>query len=185
MHPESMLGKLLVTIAALLIASPSLAGEQGIKDAPQWVNSGTGYESLQGNRIFHGVGSAPVMGDAALQKSAADGRARKELERILKTYLDDLSSQYKTTSSGDTQSATEDSATAQLAKLATPALEKAKTVATWRDHRTGLLYTLVQLDLNAIKQLAATSTTLSPPTREFIREYSDIVFDSESGYVEY
>jgi len=175
----------LTVLVASALLSPSFAAELTIKDAPQWVNTGTAYETIQGKRLFHGVGSAPVMGDDALQKATAEGRARKELQRILTTYLIDMASQYKTTAPSDTASTPEYQSTGQLTALGKPAIKEAKIVARWRDRRTGLLYTLIQLDLKDVKRIAANSNDISPDTQTFVQEYGDIVFDSESQYVEY
>lgn len=185
MTPVTLWRSLLATVVTALLANPCLAGNLTIKDAPQWVNTGTTYETMQGNRVFHGVGLAPVMGDEALQKSVAKGRARRELQRILTTYLNDLASQYKTTASSDTTSASGDKAAGQLIMLGKPALQQARVVARWHDKRTGTLYTLLQLDLNAVKRIAEQKNDISPATKQFIQEYGDIVFDSESQYVEY
>ena len=174
----------LIVLIASAMLSPCLASGPGIKDAPQWVNTGTTYETMQGTRYFHGVGLAPTMGDRALQQASAERRARSELQRILSTYLNDLASQYKTTSA-DTASTPEDKATEQLTRLGKPALQAAKTVARWRDPRTGTLYILLQLDLNEVKRIAENNAEISPATRQFMQEYADIVFDSESQYVEY
>jgi hypothetical protein len=180
MTPTTLWRNLLATVVAALIATPCLAGNLNIKDAPKWVNTGTTYETMQGTRYFHGVGLAPTMGDRSLQQSIAESHARNELKKILSVYLDDLTNQYKTMASTP-----EDKAAEQLTNLGKPALQKAKVIARWRDRRTGSLYTLIQLNLDELRKIASESSDVSPAVREYIKEYGDIVFDSESQYVEY
>ncbi|MEK7206329.1 MAG: hypothetical protein AAB134_00400, partial [Pseudomonadota bacterium] len=85
--------------AALVVAGcagqTKLESDLGIKGAPEWVNKGTAYVNDKDGRLFHGVGSASAMGDASLQRSTADDRARAEVARIFSSYLDVVSSDYQ------------------------------------------------------------------------------------------
>src|SRR3990172_4749480 len=93
--------------AALLAAwagRTQLESDIGVKGAPDWVNKGTAYVKNQDGKLFHGVGSAGPTGDASLQRSVADDRARAELARIFSSYLDVVSSDYQAAArSGDSK----------------------------------------------------------------------------------
>src|SRR3989338_6556854 len=75
-------------------STTKVESDLGIKGAPDWVNEGSNILNDKDGRLFHGVGSASVMGDMALQKSVADDRARAEVARILSSYLDVVSNDF-------------------------------------------------------------------------------------------
>ena len=81
-------------LAAGCSGKTKLKGELGIKGAPDWVNKGTNIINDKKGRLFHGVGSAPPLGDDSLQVSTADDRARAEVARVLSSYMDVVSNDY-------------------------------------------------------------------------------------------
>ena len=75
MKPDALLKMLSMTLALVLIAPVCFAGKLEIHDAPRWVNDGTTYATMQGDRFFHGVGLAPPVGDPELQLAICGSRA--------------------------------------------------------------------------------------------------------------
>src|SRR5262245_66266264 len=59
----------------------------GIKGAPDWGKKGTQVVNDKDGRLFHGVGSSPVVGDEALQRWTGDDRARDAVGRMVDAYL--------------------------------------------------------------------------------------------------
>jgi hypothetical protein len=68
--------------------------EEAIKDAPDWVNTGTTIVNVKEMRLFYGVASASPKGDMALQKSIADDKSRAEVGEVLASYLKVVSNDY-------------------------------------------------------------------------------------------
>jgi len=68
--------------------------DMGLKGVPDWVNEGTATFKTKDGRLFHGVGSAEVIGDLSFQTSVADDRARAEIARILTSYMEVVSRDY-------------------------------------------------------------------------------------------
>ena len=66
-----------------------------IKNAPDWVNSGSQIIVINGARLFRGVALATPQGDLALQKSIADDKSIVEVEKVLTSYLDVVSNSYQ------------------------------------------------------------------------------------------
>ena len=87
-----------VAIAVILLTGCSSKTEVDsdlhIKGAPDWVNEGNQMLNDRDGRLFHGIGSAPEMGNLSLQKNTADDRARAELARIFSSYLKVVSNDY-------------------------------------------------------------------------------------------
>ena len=79
------IGTLIVTVLLLAGCSSKTQVESDlhIDGAPDWVNEGNQMLNDEDGRLFHGIGSAPPMGDHSLQKNTvgkADFRPRKLCE---------------------------------------------------------------------------------------------------------
>ena len=89
---------LLITLGCS--SSTDIESDLGIEDAPDWVNEGSQAVSNKRGRLIQGVGSAPRLGDASLQKATADNRARAEVARIMASYMDIVMEDYSASSAG-------------------------------------------------------------------------------------
>lgn len=165
-----LLKGLLAMVAAALLVTPGFGAGLGISDAPRWVNTGTTYTHLQGSRLFYAVGSAPTVGDTGLQRVMAESSARREMSRMISTYLDTLAG-------GANSSGTGEAAKRQIGTLAKAAVKQAQLVARWRDRRTGLLFSMVQLDVEALKNIAAASDDLGAAMQARVQNRADDTFD--------
>lgn len=174
MKAVTLLKYLLLTIATMLSASNGFAGGLGIRGAPQWVNDGTSCMMIQGHRWFQGVGSAPPVGDNALQLSISQGRATRALERFLLEYLNALAIDYLEATNA---AADKPVVLRQLKRLAKELITKAQANARWQQSSTGILYSLVQLDMKTVKEVAASSQDIDSKLREFIRKKGNMGFD--------
>ena len=151
------------TCASLLFAALTLAltacgggktvveSDLGIKGAPDWVNKGTATLNDRDGRLFHGVGSAPTMGDDSLQRSTADDRARAEVARVFSTYMDVMSSDYTAATGSGPKADADQSVSRQVRAVTKLNLAGAKIVGRWNDPRTGSVYSLAELDLKHVK----------------------------------
>ncbi|OGS97119.1 MAG: hypothetical protein A3H31_08775 [Gallionellales bacterium RIFCSPLOWO2_02_FULL_57_47] len=164
-------------------STTKVESDLGIKGAPDWVNEGTNILNDKDGRLFHGVGSASPMGDMALQKSAADDRARAEVARILSSYMDVVSSDYlssaRTGSSANAGGASvaEESVTRQIKSLTRVNLAGAKIIGSWRDKKTNIIYSIAELDMKHVKSTLAGTQDMNEDLRRYIETSADNIFD--------
>ena len=152
-----------------------------IKGAPDWVNEGTQALNDKGGRLFHGVGSAPSMGDDSLQKATADDRARAELARILSSYLSVASNDYSAAASSGGETVNEQAVSREIQNLSQINLTGAKIIGRWRDKRSGNIYSIAELDMKRMQQTLEKAEQMSPSLRDFLNRESDNIFDRLAG----
>jgi hypothetical protein len=89
-----LLSALLIFVSACTIEPIRNDNREIIKDAPDWVNKGSRLDTIKTGHIFYGVSFASPQGDLALQKSIADDASAKEVEKLLRSYLEMVSNRY-------------------------------------------------------------------------------------------
>ncbi len=156
---------------------PVIKSDLGMEDAPEWVNKGTAYLDDDQGRVFHGVGSAPTMGDQSLQISTADDRARAALARVLTTYMDVVSRDYRSASGSGQDAAADQSVTRQIKALTKVNLTGAKIAGRWKDKHTGTIYAIAELDMRHVKQTVGNVSDMDAGLRQYIQEHGDNIFD--------
>jgi hypothetical protein len=177
----------LFIITLLLLALAGCAGKTNvesdlhIKGAPDWVNEGTQMLNDRGGRLFHGVGSAPVMGDESLQKTTADERARAELARVLSSYLKVASNDYSSAASSSGEFVNEQNVSREIENLSQINLTGAKIIGRWRDKHTGNIWSIAELDMKRVKETVKMTEQMSPGLRDFLSRESDSIFDRMTG----
>jgi len=152
-----------------------------IKGAPDWVNEGTQMLNDKDGRLFHGVGSAPDMGDESLQKSTADERARAELARILSSYLSVVSNDYSAAASSAGASVNEQNVSREIQNLSQINLTGARIIGRWRDQRTGTIYSIAELDMKRMQETLEHAEQMSPSLHDFLSHESNNIFDRLAG----
>ena len=153
----------------------------GLKDVPDWVNEGTNILNNKDGRLFHGVGSAKPLADMQLQKSVADDRARAEVARILTSYLEVVSDDYVSSVRAEGESVSEESVSRQIRSSTKINLRGARIIANWRDPKTGVIYSLCELDMNQVKSTVAKSEEMDAGLRRYIKNKGDNIFDRVAG----
>ena len=124
-----------------------------IKGAPDWVNEGTNILNSKDGRLFHGIGSAPKLGDMELQRSTAENRARSEVARILSSYMDVVSKDFLASSSSGASAEAQQSVSRSIENVTRVNLTGAKIIANWRDDKDGTIYSLAELDMKFVKDI--------------------------------
>jgi hypothetical protein len=166
---------------ALIVAGCSgktmVESDLRIKDAPDWVNEGTAILKNRDGRYFHGIGSAPPVGDQSLQMATADNRARAEIARILSSYMEVAYNDYTATNTAAEQPLTEGEISRQIKNISRVNLSGAHIIAHWRDKRTQLIYALAELDMKQVKQTLANVSDMNANVRKFIVNSGDNIFD--------
>lgn len=167
----------LFAVAVSGCSSTKVESDMGLKDVPDWVNKGTNILNSKDGRLFHGVASARPLADVPLQKSVADDRARAEVARILTSYLEVVSNDYVSSVRADGESVSEESVSRQIRATTKINLRGAKIIANWRDPKTGVIYSLCELDMDHVKSTVAKSEEMDAGLRRYIRKKGDNIFD--------
>jgi len=149
----------------------------GIKGAPDWVNKGTATLNDRDGRLFHGVGSAPSMGDDSLQRSTADDRARAEVARIFSTYMDVVSNDYAAATGSGTKADSDQSVSRQVKAITRVNLAGAKIIGRWKEKNSGAVYSLAELDLKHVKDTVQSTQAMNEDLRRYIQRNADNIFD--------
>jgi hypothetical protein len=170
---------LLAFFAAMLLAacssSPKIESDLGIEDAPDWVNEGTQAVSDDKGRLIHGVGSAPVLNDDALQTAAADNRARAEVARVVSTFIDSTISDYSASAGVDSNA--ELSIEQSINATTQTALNGARIKGRWRDPNTGIIYSMAEMDMKALGDAISAANKLSTSFKQFYAQKANANFD--------
>lgn len=149
----------------------------GIKGAPDWVNEGTAILKTRDGRLFHGVGSAPPMGDRSLQTSAADDRARAELARVLSSYMDVVSHDYTAASGSGEQALLATSISRQIENITRVNLTGSRIIGRWRDEKTEIIYALAELDMAQVHDTLGQVQDMNESLRDYLKNQGDNIFD--------
>ena len=169
---------------ALLLAACSsqtrLDSDLGVAGAPDWVNKGTAFVANESGRLFHGVGSAGPMGDASLQRSVADDRARAELARIFSNYLDVASADYQAAAKSGKETQLDESVSRQIKSVSQLNLSGARIVARWQDKKTNTLWSIAEVDMKQFKETLSAAREMNADTKRDLAEQGDNVFDRVS-----
>lgn len=178
--------------ASLIAAALALAGGCGggktvvesdmkIKRAPDWVNEGTNTLNSKDGRLFHGIGSAPKMGDLELQRSTAENRARSEVARILSSYMDVVSKDYVAAAKAGTATENQQSVSRSIENITKINLTGVKIIANWRDEKEGTVYSLAELDMKYVKDIVKSTQDMNSDLRMHFDQNADNVFDKMTG----
>lgn len=175
---------LLIFGFALTLAACSsqtkLDSDLGVAGAPDWVNKGSAYVANDGGRLFHGVGSAGAVGDASLQRSVADDRARAELARIFSNYLDVASADYQAAAKSGKDTQTDESVSRQIKSVSQLNLSGARIIARWQDKKTNTLWAIAEIDLKQFKEALSAAREMNADAKRYLAEHGDNVFDRVS-----
>ena len=171
-----LLVTLVIALAACSGGMTRVESDLGMDDAPDWVNEGSQVLDDQGGRLFHGIGSAPPMGDDSLQRSTADERARAALARVLGSYLEVVSADY-VTSEGEKEAEADVSLSREIKNVTRRNLVGAKIIARWRNPENGDIWSLAELDLDHLKATLEADEAMDAGFKRFLEGHADRVFD--------
>lgn len=170
-------------LASTLFACSSrtvVESDLGIKGAPDWVNEGKQALKDGKDRKFHGIGSAPAMNDDSLQKSTADNRARAELAQVFNSFMDVLASDYSAAAAGTDEVINEQAVSRSIKNMTKLNLTGAEIIARWKDKKTGIIYSLAEIDMKKFKTVAKAANDMDPNLKQFIDQQADNIFDAMS-----
>jgi hypothetical protein len=127
------------------------------------------------------VGSAPSLGDEALQRSTADDRARAEVARMLSTYIDAVSSDYSAASGTGANANADQSVSRQIKAVTKQNLAGSKIIGRWKDGKTSTVYSIAELDFKAVKTTLEGANGMNDDLRRYIGRNAENIFDKVSG----
>jgi hypothetical protein len=172
-----------VVIAALCCTvvgcSKEITAADMMGSAPAWVTKGSGAFTGDRGKAFYGVGSAPKMIDAAMQRDRASDRARRGILQVFNTYIAHLMKDYaRSTTAGDISNESYEADVLQVQKtISIGDLNGAQIVDSWKDPADGTMYCLATLDMNAVSDLLASKKDLDDKLRDYVRENATKAFD--------
>jgi hypothetical protein len=157
----SLLSLLAITMFLSACAGKTMVeSDLGMSNAPDWVNEGTQYLNDNDGRLFHGVGQAPAMGDASLQMSSADNRARAEVARILSSFMDVVSNDYSSAAASEGRQVSQQNVSREISNLTQVNLTGVRIIGHWKNEKDGTVFSIAELDmqhmqgtLNAVKDM--------------------------------
>jgi len=184
-----IMNKLNISISTLILtlffvgcsSKTMVESDLHIDGAPDWVNEGNQMLNDDGGRLFHGIGSAPTLGDHSLQKNTADDRARAEVARVFSSYLTVASNDYSAVASQGNAQLSEQSVSRQIDNLTQINLTGVRIIGRWQDKDTGSIWSLAELDLNRVKQTLDKALQMSPALRDFLAKQGNSIFDRLTG----
>lgn len=178
MSTTRLLSILGITIVLGACAGKTLVeSDLGIKGAPEWVNKGTQYLNDKDGRLFHGIGEAPPMGVASLQKSTADNRARTEVARIFSSYMDAVSNDFTAASASGGAKMSETALSQQIKNVTKVNLSGVKIIARWKDKKSHIIYSLAELDHKSVQSTINTTKSMNGDLKRYISANGANVFD--------
>ena len=148
-----------------------------IKGAPDWVNEGTNILKHDNDRLFHGVGMAPDMGDMSLQTSTADDRARSEVAKVLTSYMQVVSRDYTAAAKGGDDQSLESSISRQIKNVSPINLTGSRIIGHWRDQKTNVIYSLAEIDMEQLKTTLQKVQDMNEGFKDHLTSEGDHIFD--------
>lgn len=144
-------------------------------NAPAWVNQGAAAFK---DTNFYGVGIASGIKNRALAIDTADNRARAKVAETFNTYIAKLSKDYMaSTTAGDMKSSSEEqNVTTALKSVTQMTLSGAMPVDHWVDPSDGSMFSLVKLDLAAVKSTMDQAKELDSKVRDYVKANADKAF---------
>lgn len=166
-----------VLILAACAGRTKVESNLHIKGAPDWVNEGTNILKHDNDRLFHGVGMAPAMGDMSLQTSTADDRARAEVAKILTSYMQVASRDYTATAKAGDDQSLESSISRQIDNVSRVNLTGSRIIGHWRDEKTNVIYSLAEIDMEQFKTTLQKVRDMNEGFKDHLTSQGDHIFD--------
>jgi hypothetical protein len=157
--------------------SPVLKESYNEAGEPTWIHKGSKILKTKENRLFHGVGSAPMMGDFSLQTDVANHRAREEMARIVASYMEIVSRDYIATGQAKHSGFSEQDVMRYVEKLSKMDLAKVDVVGHWTDESSNKIYAITQMDMEKVRQVMKKLVSMDKGLKAYIDQEGGEIFD--------
>lgn len=172
---------ILTTFFLLLLTAcsetPALHESLNEKGVPTWVGNGSSILKTKDDRLFHGVGSASMMGDFSLQTAAANRRAREEMARIIASYVEIVSRDYIASGKASEAGFTEQDIQKYIDKVSQMDLARVRVVSHWKDDKSKKIYAITQMDMRKVRQLIEKLVSTDVGLRAYLDANGGTIFD--------
>lgn len=177
---------LMMSVAALpmMVACGGDKSTQGVTspntpavEYPDWVMKGSGAFGGE-KQVFYAVGAKSGIRNPALLRSAADNRARAEMQKVFETYTASLMKDYSaSTTAGDFSSSSEEQHVEEAVKtFAAGTLNGVQIVDHWIHPVDGSMYSLARLDLDGFMGALDSSKELNAKVKERVKRAAEKSF---------
>jgi len=168
-------------LAACAGGRTEIESDLGIKGAPDWVNEGSQALNNRDGRLIHGMGSAPKMTDASLQRSTADDRARAEVARVLSSFMNVVSNDFIATAGSGDDMLDEQAVSRSVENVTRLNMSGTEIIGRWRDQKTGTVYSQAELDLKRVKSVVGSANQMHDGLRNHFAQHGETLFDQYAG----
>ncbi len=168
------------------VSPTGVAALDDFNGAPAWIRTSCNrYWGDDAHGHVCAVGSVLGTGNLALARTAAAGRARTEIARVLETKVASLLKDYQRTVSGGEGfgvAASDEQLIQDTSKHLTDAsLSGSAQIDTWRGPKSGTVYVLVELNPATFTDALAKLKSLDSKTREHVARTARKAFDELEG----
>jgi hypothetical protein len=175
--------EILPWLLAACAGEPTLNASTDASGVPVWVNEGSNILTSKQGRHFHGVGSAPMLGDFSLQTVTADNRAKAEVARILASYMEIVSRDYIASGDADEAGFSGQDVSHQMRQLEKIRLDDVEVIGHWQDKDTKTVYAIAEVDMAAVRKALQAEAELNPGLKAYLKAKGDSIFDRISKEV--
>ncbi len=186
-----MLKSSVSTILTAIITAAIISGCATTKpiqevEAPKWVVKGSGAFNSKNTRVFHGVGFASGINNPSLLRTTSENRARNEIAKIFKVYVSSLMKDYTAATSdlNSDKSAGEQHIEQAIKTITSETLTGVEIIDYWQDPKTGELFSLARLDLDAFENLINQTNRLDNRSKEHIKNHAKLLHEELRKEVE-
>ena len=147
-------------------------------DAPEWVSRGSGAFMDELDKVFYAVGSASGIRNMALLRTAADNRARAEMAKVFQYYSASIMSDYMASTLADDPTVTSEQqhVDQSIKTIAKVTLSGVIIVTHWKDKKSGELFSLARVDLEAFKGNLDRVQNLDQRVKDYVSSNSDRLY---------
>ena len=144
---------------------------------PQWVLQGTQTSKTERGRIFLGVGEAQTSGEFSRQATAANRRAREELEQMVQRFIEVVSRDYIASGAAAPAGFQEHQAPRYITEMTSIVLPKAQIMEHWVDQDSDKIFAIAEIDYSRVVTLLDESTAVNPGFKNYLKDRGELVFD--------
>lgn len=146
-------------------------------ETPEWVSKGSGAFGGE-QQVFYAVGSKSGIKNRSLLRSAADNRARANMQKLFETYTASLMKDYAaSTTAGDFSASSEEQHVEEAVKtFAAGTLNGVQIVNRWEHPVDGTLFSLARLDLDGFMSMLDRSKELNARVKDRVKRAAEKSF---------
>jgi hypothetical protein len=144
---------------------------------PQWVLNGTQTSKTERGRIFLGVGEAQTNVEFSRQATAANQRAKDELEQMVERFIEVVSRDYIASGTAVSAGFLEHQAPRYITEMTSIVLPKAQIMEHWVDRNSERIFAIAEIEYNQVVSLLYESSTVNAGFKDYLKDRGELVFD--------